>query len=276
MRNQTNTAPHSNVEQAATTNHWVGEKYHENSEQQKFVADMLIGQYSFKESDNVLDVGCGDGKITAEIAQKAPYGIVVGVDPSDSMINFANARYAKNNLCFRLGKGSSLTFSNEFDVITSFSSLHWEPKQKEALLCFKAALKPGGTILLAIPGPDPILRSALNELCNTSTWSKYFKDYQSPGRIWTANEYAQLLLETEFEIRKIEVVYRPHICESTNKYMGLLRSMLPHLSRLPSNLHGEFINVLTNLVVNKGCMDEKGRLKFEVKVLEIIAQSPRT
>lgn len=259
--------------QLPSTNYWVGEKYHYNSDQQSMVADFLIKQHLFKDTDWVLDIGCGDGKITARIGKKLTKGGIIGVDPSESMINFAQKEFGKNHIKFQIGKASTLSFENQFDVITSFSSLHWEPKQKDALLCFKKALKPGGTILLAIPGPDLQLRKVLQEICNEPKWVQYFENYQSPGRIWTTNEYAQLLLEVGFIIKKIELVTRSYVFYDEKNYVAFLEAMLPHMTCLPAAQHESFLKDILHSMRKINNIDEKGGIIFEVKVLEIIANA---
>lgn len=254
-------------------NQWDGEKYDSHSSQQKMVAEMLIQQYPFKSSDSILDIGCGSGEISASLAKCVSF--VVGIDPSPSMINFANEKYAKReNIRFQLGKASELSYNHEYDVITAFSCLHWEPQQEEALLCFKKALKPGGAILLAIPGPDPMLRVALKEICTSPKWYPLFKDFQSPGRIWTANEYAKLLLDTGFIIRKIEVVMRPYAFREEEEYKGFVEAMLPHLSSVPKHQQEEFLREIIDFIRKENYVNESGDIKFNVQVLEVIAYSP--
>lgn len=255
---------------------WMPEKYNHHSRQQKMVADMLLKQYSFKETDFVLDVGCGDGKITEEIWKtRIPKGIIVGVDPSISMIEFANRNFSREGVCFSIGKASEILYKAHFDVITSFSSLHWEPKQKDALLGFKRALKPGGAILLAIPGPDPTLGNALQKVCAHPKWSSFFQGYVPPGRVWKPNEYAQLLLDTGFQIRKIELVDRPYLFDKPEDYKHFVEAMLPHLSRVPKDKQNDFLDELTAAVKIYGNIKDS-RMKFEVQVLEIIAYSDKS
>lgn len=253
---------------------WKGDKYHQNSAQQQMVAEMLIKQHPFNPHDVILDVGCGDGKITKEISKKIPEGKIWGIDPSPSMIDFANENSKNQNTQFLLGKASELSFQNQFDLIVSFSALHWEPKQYEALICFKKALKPGGKILLAIPGPDPIIRLVLTELIQSSKWAPFFKDYKPTGRIWTANEYAQLLLDAKFTIQKIELVERPYLFKNPILYKAFIAAMLPHMSCIPLQQQEDFLNDILTEIKNHGLIDESNRVKFEVKVLEVIAQSP--
>jgi trans-aconitate 2-methyltransferase len=251
---------------------WDGKKYHSNSGQQQMVADLLMKQYPFQDSDEILDVGCGAGDVTACLAQKVSKGSVIGVDPSSSMIESANENFNRGRLRFELGKASELPYDQQFDVVTSFSALHWEPKQREALMCFKKALKPGGAIVLAIPGPDPILRIALEDIKRSSQWEDFLKDFVSPGKIWTANEYAQLLLDTGFQIKKIEVVERPYAFENEKGYKGFVEAMLPHLTCIPEKFVQEFLDDLVGKVKQTAnAINEFGHLKFEVNVLEVIA-----
>ena len=49
----------------------------------------LIARLPLRGDEHVLDVGCGDGKVTAEIARAVPRGRVLGVDASLEMIAFA-------------------------------------------------------------------------------------------------------------------------------------------------------------------------------------------
>lgn len=254
---------------------WNGEKYHHNSGQQQVVADMLIKQYPFNPYDEILDIGCGAGDVTDKLAKQVPHGKVLGVDPSQSMLDYAQEKFANHAVQFQLGKASELSFHHQFNVIFSSSCLHWETKQKEALLCFKEALRPGGAIVLAIPGPDQILRLALTETTQSSKWSSFFVEFESPGKIWTANEYAALLLETEFIIQKIEVVMRPHYFEHEKDYIEFVEAMLPHMSRIPISSSQEFLKDILEGVKRHGALNEFNQLKFEVKVLEVIAFSPK-
>lgn len=257
----------------ATTDHWIGEKYHQFSQQQKIVADALIHQYAFHETDYLLDVGCGDGKITHSLAQDCvPNGHAIGVDPSLSMITFAREKFRRNNLEFAINTAAGIEYENQFDVITSFSSLHWEPKQKEALQAFKRALKLGGHILLAIPGPDFVLRESIGHISSKPIYKNYFHAYRSPGKIWTVNEYAQLLIDTDFEINKIERVDRPYWMKDQNEYRGLLDAMLPQLSVLPESMREDFLTALIEEVIARGRQSADGHMLFEVKVIEVIAK----
>ena len=57
----------------------------------------LIAQLKLRGDERILDVGCGDGKVTAEMARAVPHGSVVGVDASPQMIEFATQNIFPQN-----------------------------------------------------------------------------------------------------------------------------------------------------------------------------------
>ena len=65
----------------------------------------LIAKLKLRGDEHVLDVGCGDGKVTAEIATAVPRGLVIGMDASAEMIAFAKKTFPP-------GKNSKPAVSN--------------------------------------------------------------------------------------------------------------------------------------------------------------------
>ena len=68
---------------------WDATEYSRRSALQEAMAGEVLALLDLKGSERALDVGCGDGKITGQIASRASKGSVVGVDPSRDMIGFA-------------------------------------------------------------------------------------------------------------------------------------------------------------------------------------------
>ena len=90
---------------------------------------------SLRGDERVLDLGCGDGTISAAIAARLPHGSVLGVDASHDMVAFAGARRFRRllaNLAFRVADAAHLSFAGEFDLVVSFNCLHWVLDQAAA------------------------------------------------------------------------------------------------------------------------------------------------
>src|SRR5215471_1288731 len=68
---------------------WNAADYAANSAVQLVWARELIERLHLRGDERILDVGCGDGKVSMELARAVPRGAVVGIDASPQMIEFA-------------------------------------------------------------------------------------------------------------------------------------------------------------------------------------------
>lgn len=100
---------------------------------------------------NILDVGCGTGAITADIAKAVdPDGTALGIDRDDANLAGAVQQYGGiANLRFEcadiLTLGDSL--NNRFDIVTAARTLQWISEPQRAILRMKMAAKPGGRVI---------------------------------------------------------------------------------------------------------------------------------
>src|SRR5688572_30790702 len=161
---------------------WKASEYHRESGLQQAMADEQLGRLTLDGGERVLDVGCGDGKITAQIAARVPRGSAVGVDPSRDMIAFAAGRFGPPvhpNLRFEVADARRLPYRDEFDLVVSFNALHWVPEQDAALASIRAALKPGGRALLRLvpAGPRESLEAVIEEVRQRPRWAGNFAGF---------------------------------------------------------------------------------------------------
>jgi len=113
---------------------------------QSSAGEKLLELLNIREHENVLDLGCGDGRLTAKI-RKLTKGRVVGVDVSEKMIEKAKKF---NGIEFIVKAAEELDFENEFDVIFCNSSFQWFDPHKSLEKCYRA-LKHGGRIGIQAP-----------------------------------------------------------------------------------------------------------------------------
>src|SRR4029434_2068260 len=101
---------------------WNAAEYSQRSGLQQAMAEEVLALLELEGSERVLDVGCGDGKITVEIAARVPRGTVVGVDASRDMITFAASHFGpivRPNLRFEVADARLLPLRNEFNRVVS-------------------------------------------------------------------------------------------------------------------------------------------------------------
>lgn len=188
---------------------WSASEYSERSALQKWVADRCLAGLSLSGSERVLDVGCGDGKITAEIAERLPAGSILGIDPSTHMVDFARRHFGAShgNLAFAVGDASRMEFAGEFDLVVSFNALHWVPAQGQALRGIATALKPAGRALLQfVPqGERKSLEDVIEETRMSPRWSRHFPGYHPPYLHLTPEEYRRLAERNGLRVEQLGV-----------------------------------------------------------------------
>ncbi|MDQ0314775.1 class I SAM-dependent methyltransferase [Amorphus orientalis] len=114
-----------------------------------FVATLGAGVVEWldpRSGERILDLGCGDGTLTAEIAARGCS--VVGVDGSEDMVAAARGR----GLDARVMDGQALVFEAEFDAVFSNAALHWMPDARKVAEGARAALRPGGRFVAEFGG----------------------------------------------------------------------------------------------------------------------------
>ena len=126
---------------------WDAAEYAANSVVQQTWARELIGKLGLRGTEQILDVGCGDGKVTAEIARAVPNGSATGIDASTEMISFAEKTFPKksvSNLEFHVMDAREIEFDRKFDLVFSNAALHWVDDHQKFLAGAASVLKPGG------------------------------------------------------------------------------------------------------------------------------------
>ncbi|QLY32096.1 class I SAM-dependent methyltransferase [Nocardia huaxiensis] len=116
----------------------------------------LAGISGAKAGDHVLDIGCGPGRLARALSRSVgAQGRVVGVDPSEPMIEYSR-KHAPANSRFDLGAAQSLSYADaSFDVVTSTFAMHHiaEADRSTALAGMFRVLRPGGRLLLVDAHP---------------------------------------------------------------------------------------------------------------------------
>src|SRR6201986_337742 len=156
---------------------WNASEYARISTLQAAMAKEVLSLLDLEGNERILDVGCGNGKTTAEIAARFPQGAVVCVDASAGMIGFATEHGALHpNLQFAVADARDLPYQREFDLVVSFNALHWIPDQDQALKSIPSPVKaPGLPQLRWVPkGKRKSLEPVLEETRLSSRWSTYF------------------------------------------------------------------------------------------------------
>ena len=175
------------------THEFDGKKYEKASAHQKEWGTKLIAELSLRGNECVLDLGCGDGTLTRQIAELLPQGEVVGIDASQGMIDAAQPK-AQENLQFLLMDINDLDFAARFDIVISNATLHWVKDHKRLLENVRRALRAGGRIRFNFAGDGncshffEVIRQAMAR----EEFLPYFAAFEWPWYMPSVDEYESL------------------------------------------------------------------------------------
>lgn len=212
---------------------WEG--YHQNAQLLERWADkFFFDSFDFLGNENVLDIGSGDGKITSKIAKSVPNGKVIGIDSSQLMLSYAKPHEVLyKNLNFLLQAAQDEEFyqqhKNIFDLVVSFTVLHWVDDQMSVLKGIRECLKPNGKFFLRLSskGGDPIQELA-DKLTQTEKYSGYFMGFKDPMHRFSVEEYSQLLKDANLKEILIQEIHDRDIIKGRDNLAKQVKSWLPH------------------------------------------------
>lgn len=186
---------------------WDAENYKENfSFVHQYGEDVLelIRQPEGSDKPLAVDLGCGNGALTAKLAEKGYE--VIGIDDSAEMLRIARELHPE--LSFQKGNAISFELPQPADVIFSNAVFHWinAADQERMLRNIYRALKPGGQLVCEFGGKG--CAEAVH-----STLERLFaqKGYQYPRVFYfpTIGEYAPLLEKAGFRVEYAVLFDRP-------------------------------------------------------------------
>ncbi len=259
---------------------WDAEQYARNSSVQFQWALELIGKLGLRGDEHVLDIGCGDGKVTAELARRTPRGEVVGVDSSRDMIEKARTAYppsAVPGLSFQVMDASALSFEGDFDVAFSNAALHWIKGHHELLRRVARSLRPGGRLLFQMGGRGngEEVFSVAAEVIRENPWHPYFQDFEFPWGFYGPGEYARWLGEAGLTATRAELIPRDMRQKGREGLLGWVRTTwMPYTERLPAELREPFLAEAVDRYLAAYPLTQQGEAIVRMVRLEVEATKP--
>lgn len=244
----------------AKTGLWNPEYYYKHSSTQFDHANRLINAYPFKGNEAILDIGCGDGKISANLASLVPEGRVIGLDCDLEALSFAQVTFSSEvhpNLRFMHGDITQIDKLGNFDLIVSFSCLHFIRDQLAALKNIKNNLKEDGKIILMLYRKCKYQWDALDKVIEDEKWRQYFKNYDPGYYEYLPDTYQALLKTANLNQFKAEFTAEEKIhYESGEEFNKFIKGWLPHLNILPNQYYPEFLDLFRYEYFNNLNIDE--------------------
>lgn len=181
---------------------WDPAQYRQNAGFVAFYGASVLDLLGDVSGIRILDLGCGDGVLTASMVEKG--ASVVGVDSSPTMVADAISR----GLDARVMDATALTFESEFDAVFTNAVLHWIPDHDAVLAGVFRALMPGGRFVGEFGGFGNIaaVRTAL--LAGVARLGYDISD-RYPHNYPTETVFRARLQRAGFSVDSAEIIHRP-------------------------------------------------------------------
>jgi trans-aconitate methyltransferase len=206
---------------------------------QKALSRPLIAELKLRGDETILDIGCGEGTLTRELADRVPNGRVVGIDASEDMI-YAARRWESSNLVFHRMDARYLNAEDAFDVIYSNATLHWIADQYRLFGAVQRALRPGGVFRANFGGAGntPTLLAVLREVIADPVFAAYFDGFTWPWHMPTERATAERLRTLPFARSRVWAERIDHRFDTADAMVRWLDQpcLAPFVPRIDSEL----------------------------------------
>ena len=192
----------------------------------------------------VVDLGCGDGRLTAMVHEHTGAARTIGIDSSPHMLEEARAR-ATDGLSFELG--DIATFSATADLLFANASLHWIGGHESLLTRLASCLRPGGQLAVQLPrNADHASHLVVGEVAAEAPFAEAMGGAPPPDPVLgvlTPEAYAELLYSLGFAEQHVRLQVYGHVLGSSAEVVEWMRgtSLTRIRSRLPEALFDEFV-----------------------------------
>lgn len=200
--------------------------------------------------EQMVDLGCGTGVLTAELVDRLGAADAVGVDDSPAMLDKASA-HGTEQLRFVEADIGSWTSAADHDLVFSNAALHWLPDHEEVLASWRDALRSGGQLAVQVPfnADHPAPRAAVRAAEREPFLSALGGD--PPPDAVTANvlapsRYAEVLYGLGFEAQSVRMQVYGHVLPSNDAVIEWIRgsTLTRFFRRLPDSLHEPFVDAV--------------------------------
>ena len=258
---------------------WDPDDYRRNAAAQTAWAAGLLPLLALAGNEAVLDLGPGDGRVTAEIADLVPRGCVIGLDASRAMVAHASRHHTtiRQNLEFVLGDMQAVPFRGGFDRVYSSAALHWASDPAAVADGIARALRPGGRVVLQCGGAGnaaPMV-AVLDDLTRSSAWAPYFPDTAMRYTFLDAPTFRAVLVGARLVPVEVRLIPTAMVLSGRDGLAGWVRTTwLRYTGSVPAERRAAFVDALVDGYLARSPPGLNGAIEVPMVRLQAVAERP--
>jgi trans-aconitate 2-methyltransferase len=166
----------------------------------------LLSRVGAPNPRRVVDLGCGAGNLTGQLARRWPDAVVEGLDSSPEMVAAARERGVHASV----GDLSTWTPQSDTDVVLSNAAMHWVPEHGELFIRWARQLAAGSWLAVQMPGNfESASHTSVRAVAGREPYAKALRDIplQAGTVVHTPTHYAELLIGAGCTVDAWETTY---------------------------------------------------------------------
>lgn len=207
----------------------------------------LFAMIEIRPGLEVIDLGCGTGEMTKELAQQLPSSTVVGIDASPEMLSHA-ANFSNNNLRFEcITIQEQLATGKKWDIVFSNAALQWVSDHETIFPQLLSIVKPAGQLLIQMPAQHHNIGNRLiADLAAEEPFTTVLKGWKRPSPVLALDEYAKLFFNAGCKDMKLYEKIYPLVVKDADALLEWLQgsTLTPYAERMTGIIWSSFITEL--------------------------------
>src|SRR5271170_7184366 len=251
---------------------WDPELYNRFRRYRAEPVEHILSRLQLDADEKIIDLGCGSGENTLELARRSPDGSALGVDGSPAMIEAAcqlldgERAELKARVSFELLNVADFRADRAYTLIFSNAAFQWIPDQRALFAACFNALRPDGTIVVQMPANETeTAKMEIGRLAREAPWNKMLSGRERAFHEEPPEFYAAMLAKLGYD--RIDCYYLTfhHPMDRPADVVQWYRStgLRPFLDALPKDRHDEFLGKVTERLI--AAYGTAGAMTFDFK-----------
>jgi trans-aconitate 2-methyltransferase len=224
---------------------WDATTYREVSvPHQGWGAEIVSRLPALRGDETFVDLGCGTGRLTAQLLELLPRGHVIGVDGSEAMLEQARELLPERTTFVRADL-LELSLPSPVDGAVSSATFHWIADHDTLFARVRAVLRPGAPFVAQCGGRGNIasIRRAVDVVVMREPFAEFFAGWAGPWNFAGPEETTERLERAGFAVERCWLNDSPQYPADIRSFMATV-SLGTHLDRLPAELRDPFIDAV--------------------------------